>query len=1364
MTKKIFIIIGVILLALGIAFFIFRNDIIGHAFKISISKKTKQAVTFNIGSINYSVFNSSVSFNNSNFSFSNTYLNKDKTIELSEIKFDEIKLEGLSLFHLIFKDELVAKKFLLSEPLLGFRENQNPISFTKKPKEIIGSIKEKHDFLGDLTIIVDEIEITHGKVDILSILLGEEHDGNVEFSLLLKKFNTSNNTRHEDRVLFAKNHFVKLSNFNYTLPNGDKIGFDSIVLESKTNTLVVSNIKAEIVSKSIHANIDSVFADIGEIYVNGIDFEALEKNIHDIVIDSITISDVFLQLTNKDEPEPSKISADTSNRNNDFLGAINKLNLGSLLLRNINLLASDPVGDTIVNLKNLNFGVNQIKLDSSSMIDKVSLADYSSIVVSTGKTRIFEKKSNLRISFEYFIFDERSGNISLIGIQANEPQRISARVDSINIVGVSIEALARKQPMYIGLSASNPVVDLRISEKPKSKKRAIDLNNITLSNINISNGEIHFFEKEKLDIKVEGIDLNSGHIQLDDLSKFHEINTSKLSANTSSIKILMPEKSMSASIGSLSIMDSKIKLNNISGNIYNKSKINSTISVNQLQFGGVNMAKIITDKELDIDYIKILSPKVDGQINLVSDDNGGLQKSAGNKLDLKLNINKVDLSEGIVDLNLKLENQNIEFKSGIDLLVENIIFSDIKNTAWLNKLLWKVNLSNPEVKFQDYLFSCSKIVSDRKAESLSFKSIKVNTTNNISRGLEIRKAGIHNINITGIKYNTIFNKGTPVIASISIEKPYADISIDNRLQKTTAKTGNKQKSITIPIDLDEFVIVDLSLNAEHRDSSSIAEIKLNDLDMRFHKSGSDNIFDWLDYLQITDFIYSDAVKDYYLSMQQLNIDGKKQNIRFKNIKGGNIDSVSAGKNRMEYTSSGLDIKGVDISRTIPHDIMIQEVNIEDFDLYTEDHKAAKSNSAKSDIKQIKLPDIINRFEIGIFNGGNININHVAVADSSRKETMLSNVSFLINSIKFDSTIVSNRDFQFAEQFSINISENKFISSDSLYETSFNTINYNFSENLFWIDSLTMRPRYASEDFFRKAVYQTGKIDLVINRVACHDFRLKKMINSGNIHFGGVDLTGLAVDIYRNKKYDMNPDAYVKMPQEAILGMDRIITIDSLRTHSAYIKYREMEKTAVKTGSIFLNDFNLSIYNINNDLKVLKPSSSMVAKVNAKLLGEAELNLKVTMPILSSANDFWVTGHLDKLDLSRLNPLTQNLVGITMAGGYGELDIPLLSGNSEHSEGTIIFKYQDLKVELFNRDKAKNSTGLGGIMAGFLLNDIFIRSNNPSHNKTKIGEVYFNRDTQKSFVFYIWKSIFSGLMSTMGYNNKEQRLEKRNLKR
>jgi hypothetical protein len=61
----------------------------------------------------------------------------------------------------------------------------------------------------------------------------------------------------------------------------------------------------------------------------------------------------------------------------------------------------------------------------------------------------------------------------------------------------------------------------------------------------------------------------------------------------------------------------------------------------------------------------------------------------------------------------------------------------------------------------------------------------------------------------------------------------------------------------------------------------------------------------------------------------------------------------------------------------------------------------------------------------------------------------------------------------------------------------------------------------------------------------------------------------------------------------------------------------------------------------------------------------------------------------------------------------------------------------------------------------MINDLVVKSNNPKFaRRPRIGQVYFVRDTRKSVINYIWKSTLSGLISTMGFNNREQRKEKK----
>jgi len=97
-----------------------------------------------------------------------------------------------------------------------------------------------------------------------------------------------------------------------------------------------------------------------------------------------------------------------------------------------------------------------------------------------------------------------------------------------------------------------------------------------------------------------------------------------------------------------------------------------------------------------------------------------------------------------------------------------------------------------------------------------------------------------------------------------------------------------------------------------------------------------------------------------------------------------------------------------------------------------------------------------------------------VTDTSDDTLILKDLGFNVGFLKVDSTSIANNDYEFAKYLSVSIRGNKFVSSDSLYETSINGIRYNFADKTLEVDSLLMKPRYKSAEFFKKAVYQTGK--------------------------------------------------------------------------------------------------------------------------------------------------------------------------------------------------------------------------------------------------------------------------------------------------
>ena len=116
-----------------------------------------------------------------------------------------------------------------------------------------------------------------------------------------------------------------------------------------------------------------------------------------------------------------------------------------------------------------------------------------------------------------------------------------------------------------------------------------------------------------------------------------------------------------------------------------------------------------------------------------------------------------------------------------------------------------------------------------------------------------------------------------------------------------------------------------------------------------------------------------------------------------------------------------------------------------------------------------------------------------------------------------------------------------------------------------------------------------------------------------------------------------------------------------------------------------------------------------------------------------------------------------------SGMVKKMVIPIIQFNDDFSTGKLTFYYDNLSFKMF---KEKNTTWDGiktGVM-NFVASDILINKSNPLPNgKLNTGVIYFKRDKHKSIINFIWKSIFSGLKSNMGFNSKEQKSIKKGKK-
>jgi hypothetical protein len=128
-----------------------------------------------------------------------------------------------------------------------------------------------------------------------------------------------------------------------------------------------------------------------------------------------------------------------------------------------------------------------------------------------------------------------------------------------------------------------------------------------------------------------------------------------------------------------------------------------------------------------------------------------------------------------------------------------------------------------------------------------------------------------------------------------------------------------------------------------------------------------------------------------------------------------------------------------------------------------------------------------------------------------------------------------------------------------------------------------------------------------------------------------------------------------------------------------------------------------------------------------------------------------------MDLTLINAmLSYQMPAKIESGQLKKMLIPLVRANDNEASGKLIFYYNNLKVLVESREKTTWNKIKTGVI-NFAANNLVVNNDNPTKSgKLKTGTIYFQRKKESSIFNFLWKSIFSGLKSTMGFNSDVQK--------
>ncbi|TSA30040.1 MAG: hypothetical protein D4R67_01025 [Bacteroidetes bacterium] len=338
----------------------------------------------------------------------------------------------------------------------------------------------------------------------------------------------------------------------------------------------------------------------------------------------------------------------------------------------------------------------------------------------------------------------------------------------------------------------------------------------------------------------------------------------------------------------------------------------------------------------------------------------------------------------------------------------------------------------------------------------------------------------------------------------------------------------------------------------------------------------------------------------------------------------------------------------------------------------------------------------------------------------------------------------------------------FLTKDSMNTVSMAGLHLSSGRATLTIDSFALVPNYSDYEYSRKLGYQTDRMELTTKEIELERVNFISLVEEQKIEAGIMNIDGLVLDDYRDKRIEFPYWKRPPMIQQAIREIPLSITVDSIKLVDGKVTYRE--QTGEEPGMIFFDRMDLLVRNFTSDSIRISRGAVLVADGSTWLMGQAKAHGEFMFPMNSPVDTFFFCGGAGRVDMTIFNPMVSRVAPVRIKSGVVDsLTVRWLRGNGTYATGLLDLYYHNLHVELL-KEKPGFWNRAGTDLMQLVLNLVVPQENPGYFGIHRSGYIWNRRDDEKGYFNFYWKSLLSGLKSSEGLNSKEQRAFKKTLNR
>lgn len=204
----------------------------------------------------------------------------------------------------------------------------------------------------------------------------------------------------------------------------------------------------------------------------------------------------------------------------------------------------------------------------------------------------------------------------------------------------------------------------------------------------------------------------------------------------------------------------------------------------------------------------------------------------------------------------------------------------------------------------------------------------------------------------------------------------------------------------------------------------------------------------------------------------------------------------------------------------------------------------------------------------------------------------------------------------------------------------------------------------------------------------------------------------------------------KMPYQWKIGL----AIDTLQIEKGTIVYSERAEGLDGIGSLSFDSLNMTALNFHN----FEESKPTTIQADMYFMKESKIEIALEMPLNTETFEGKISGFCTQIEIPSLNKMISPIARFQANTGTIQkawFDAKIRDG---HASGNFYITYTNLTASLLKKDSDKKRKFLSG-----LINTILAKN-----AEAKQGEINYQREYNDSLLRYIWRSIRSGLITSL----------------